>query len=348
MRATRIAHALETGALALPPVGQIVVFGPASPEDLAPLPARRLICVTGFAPDHDRLSASGLHVVRQATEQAALALVCLPRGREHARALVAAAAAVVGPRGPVVIDGQKEDGVETMQRDIARRGYGPADVVAKAHGRLFSFAAPEAGQLADWEGRTRSVAGGFVTGPGVFSADGPDPGSALLAASLPDRLPARMADLGAGWGWLAAQVLHHPGVAQIDLIEAEADALDCARINVTDARARFIWADATRHLPPAPYDGIVCNPPFHRARAADPALGAAFIGAASRMIAPAGVLWLVANRHLPYEEVLRSDFAEVETIALEGGYRVWRAARPARGRTRAASGAGTGAVRRGR
>jgi 16S rRNA (guanine1207-N2)-methyltransferase len=32
------------------------------------------------------------------------------------------------------------------------------------------------------------------------------------------------------------------------------------------------------------------------------------------MLAPDGVLWLVANRHLPYDAALSEAFLEVETI----------------------------------
>ena len=172
------------------------------------------------------------------------------------------------------------------------------------------------------------MAPGFVTLPGVFSADGPDPGSRALAAALPERLPRRMADLGAGWGWLSAQVLARPGVEELHLIEADHAALACARANVTDPRAVFHWADATRFRPPAPLDGVVMNPPFHSGRAADPALGAAFIRAAAGMLGTSGRLWMVANRHLPYEAALAQVFREVAEIGGDGGFKVFLAARP--------------------
>jgi 16S rRNA (guanine1207-N2)-methyltransferase len=73
---------------------------------------------------------------------------------------------------------------------------------------------------------------------------------------------------------------------------------------------------------------VVCNPPFHSARAADPALGAAFIAAAARLLAPRGTLWLVANRHLPYERALDAQFAEVRPLGEEAGYKLVAAGRP--------------------
>jgi 16S rRNA (guanine1207-N2)-methyltransferase len=77
---------------------------------------------------------------------------------------------------------------------------------------------------------------------------------------------------------------------------------------------------------------VVCNPPFHQARTADPALGADFIRAAAAMLQPGGVLWLVANRHLPYAPVLAGCFREVEDIGSDRSYRIVRASRPVRQR----------------
>ncbi len=327
MRATRLAHAIETGALRLPEKGQIAVYRPAPGDDLSALPTARVTVVTSDRVAQDFFAAQGLAVGRSPDRRPVAAIICQPRARAHARALFAEAVAAVGPGAPVILDGQKTDGIETMQRDLSQMGLGPAWVVTKAHGRCFGILAPQAAPPG-WAAAPREVEGGFVTLPGVFSADGPDPASVLLAASLPARLPARMADLGAGWGWLAAQALGHEGVATLDLIEADADALDCARRNVTDARAHFVWADARRHRPAAPYDGILCNPPFHAGRAADPALGQAFIAAGARMLSPSGSLWLVANRHLPYEGALAAAFAEVREIAATPSFRVWQASRP--------------------
>ena len=72
------------------------------------------------------------------------------------------------------------------------------------------------------------------------------------------------------------------------------------------------------------------NPPFHTGRAADPALGLAFIRAAQRGLAPDGVLWMVANRHLPYDKLLHEVFREVQVLGGDTGFRVTRAAYPVR------------------
>lgn len=318
----RLRLALEAG-LDLPSEGRIAVLHPAAAEDLSPLPADRLHVIQPFRPDHDAFAAQGIDVAAEPEGRYAATLVFVPRSKPLARALVARAAAMTD--GPVAVDGMRTAGVEGLLREIRARTAveGP---VNKSHGKLFWFAADPA-LFADWTARPGRVEG-FATAPGVFSADGVDPASRLLADALPDRLGPAVADLGAGWGYLSARILAREGVQALHLVEADRTALDCARANVTDPRAVFHWADATRWRPPAPLDAVVTNPPFHAGRAADPSLGRAFISAAAAMLRPAGTLWMVANRHLPYEETLAAAFRRVEELPGSAGFKLIRAERP--------------------
>jgi 16S rRNA (guanine1207-N2)-methyltransferase len=323
MRFSRLSLALETGALTLPSTGKIAVYRPQIGDDLSALPRDRVVVLTGFKPDHDHFAAN-YSVTPDAPY--ATAIVCLPRSREAGRAVIAQAAAEVAPGGWVAVDGQKTDGIDTALKDLRRR-VDLSETLSKAHGKLASFIAGT--DLSDWRAKPHQI-DGFQTLPGVFSADGPDRGSLLLAAAVPWKLGGKIADLGAGWGFLAAEILKRPGVKKLDLVEAEADALACARINVTDPRATFHWADATTWRPETLLDVILMNPPFHTGRTADPSLGVAFIRAARRMLAPSGELWLVANRHLPYDGVLAESFLEVSEVATDGGFRVIHAIKPRR------------------
>jgi 16S rRNA (guanine1207-N2)-methyltransferase len=323
MRSSRLSLALETGVLTLPTAGKIAVYRPRIGDDLSALPRDRVVVLTGFKPDHDHFA--GTYPVDPHPPYAG-AIVCLPRSREAARDLIARASAEVVSGGWVAVDGQKTDGIDTALKDLRGR-VNLSESLSKAHGKLASFSA--GGDLSDWVARPATV-GGFQTLPGVFSSDGPDRGSMLLAGALPAKLSGKIADLGAGWGYLSAEILKRPGIKRLDLVEAEADALTCARANITDPRARFNWADATRFRPETLLDAVVMNPPFHTGRAADPALGAAFIRAARHMLAPDGSLWLVANRHLPYDAVLADCFLEVKDVAADGSFRVIHATKPKR------------------
>ena len=168
----------------------------------------------------------------------------------------------------------------------------------------------------------------LVSQPGIFSWNRIDDGSALLVAHLPDDLGKHVADFGCGWGYLSLAMLRgSPGIARLDLIDAEHRALEAARANVVDPRTTFHWLDLAAEPAPATYDTIVCNPPFHASRAATPALGQAVIEAAARALKPGGRLYLVANRGLPYEPVLKARFASFETLADNNKFRVSRAIR---------------------
>ncbi|MEI4486154.1 class I SAM-dependent methyltransferase [Frigidibacter sp. MR17.14] len=336
MSDSRLTTALDGGD-ALPPEGTILVLGATAASDLSALPQARTHLVQGMFPDHKALTARGWTVTPEpAGEDHAAALVLIPRARAAAERMLAEAMARCRPGAPIWVDGQKTDGIEALQRALAGR-LPVGAVTSKAHGRSLQIAADPAA-CADWMHGPAEAAPGFVTRPGVFSADGIDPGSALLAGVLP-ALSGKVGDLGAGWGWLAAQVLaRSPKVKRIDLVEADHAALACAQANVTDPRARFHWADATDWRADGALDAVVMNPPFHAGgRSAEPELGLAFIRAAARVLLTSGELWIVANRQLPYEPALAAAFAEVQVVGGDGRFKLIRAARPLKGKAAVAA-----------
>lgn len=161
----------------------------------------------------------------------------------------------------------------------------------------------------------------FLTQAGVFSAKHVDPGSALLAAHLPASLRGRVADLGAGWGYLSQVALEKsPKIERIDLFEADRRALDCARENVSE-KAAFHWHDVTAGLPEG-YDHIISNPPFHTGQAKDVDLGKQFLAVAAKALKRGGSLYVVANRQLPYEAHLAELGLRARQIAENHAYKI--------------------------
>jgi 16S rRNA (guanine1207-N2)-methyltransferase len=321
-----LALAIEAGAPAVPKDGVVAVYGPRVGEDLSFLPKARTVIITGFKPDHDHFEAQGFQCVPGADGPFALSVVFAPRAKALAHAMIADAAERTD--GIVIVDGAKTDGIEALFKACRKRAdVSPA--LSKSHGKLFHFAA-NAG-FTDWVFQEpRAIDGGFVTRPGIFSADGVDPASRLLANHLPRSLGSHVADLGAGWGYLSARILERDSIETLDLVEAEFAALRCAEANIDDSRARFHWADVSRWQGAVPLDSIVSNPPFHVSRKAEPVIGQSFIVAASRLLAPRGQLFLVANRHLPYESVLEESFSEVAEFGGDTRFKLLRAARPKR------------------
>lgn len=328
---SRLNLALDEGGLVLPDTDEIAVFHARQDTDLSGLPMDRVRIIQPLYPDHAALNAAGYTCVVSEFDtpfRFAAALVCLPRARAQARELIARAMAVTD--GPVIIDGAKTDGIDSALKDLRKRApvQGP---VSKAHGKLF-WLQSDAADLSDWLPLPNQTADGFTTAPGVFSADGIDPASRLLAETLPAKIGPHVIDLGAGWGYLASEILENPRIRELDLVEADHIALDCARHNISDDRARFHWADARTWRPGHKANTVVTNPPFHTGRASDPNLGRGFIRAAADMLIPSGQLWMVANRHLAYEATLKDCFADVTEVSGDNRFKVLHASRPARPR----------------
>jgi 16S rRNA (guanine1207-N2)-methyltransferase len=301
-----------------------------------------LVCEQGFKPDADALQRSGLALA--AADDARrwpLVLVLPPRQRDEARALLARAIDHCAPGGRVLACMPNSEGAKSGEGDLARLA-GPLQTVSKQHCRVF-WTAPldgviDAGLAAQWRAADAPrpiLDGRFSSRPGVFAWNRIDPASALLADHLPGTLAGHGADLGCGFGYLASEVLSRCGaVTALDLYEAEARALELARANLQAFAARvaldFHWHDVTTGLPRG-YDFIVSNPPFHaQGRADRPDIGQRFIAAAAAALNPGGQLWLVANRHLPYEAVLDSSFGSVRTVAQRDGFKVIAATRTTR------------------
>ncbi len=322
----RLDLAVDSGALQMPEDGILSVLLPTPEIDLNMLDHARVQIVQPIKPSFDHFQRLGFECIAETNDPCALAILCLPRAKALARALVHQACR--RSRGLVVVDGVRTDGIDSLLKDIRKR----VEVLgqfSKAHGRIFWFAA-DAAAFADWQAPESQMVDGFRTVPGVFSADGIDPASQQLVAALPPHLGRHVVDLGAGWGYLAAQLLQSEKIETLDLVEADNTALTCARHNIADPRARFHWADALGWQPSLQVDAVVMNPPFHTGRTADPSLGRGFIATAARILKTSGILWMVANRHLPYETTLNEQFAQVQEIAGDRRFKVLRASRPIR------------------
>ena len=332
-----LAWALDTGAFTLP-AGEVAFFDARLGHGL-PRPGWR--CVQPLRPAFERLAAHGFDATPEpAAESCAAALVLAPRSREASRARLAQALDALTPGGLIAAVAGNSEGGGTLRDDLAAL-LGEAQAGSKHRCRIAwarkDPARINAELLAQWRalGEVRHLAQGefsFWTRPGLFAWDRIDAASALLTEQLPADLSGRAADAGAGWGFLSMALLRRcPGITALDLFEADARALEPARRNLENAAIDISlhWHDVTRGLP-GPFDAVVMNPPFHLGRADDPALGRAFIARAADALAPRGALWLVANRHLPYEAELDARFSEVRRVSEREGFKVIHARSPRR------------------
>jgi len=253
--------------------------------------------------------------------------ILAPPATIERQCVLAHALRVLKPGAPLVVLAPNDKGGTRLARELSAFGC-ITQAGSKSHHRIVTTTRPDApigidaAIAAGAPRRDETMA--LWTQPGIFSFNRIDPGSALLAAHLPE-LAGNGADFGCGLGVLALKVLASDRVTRLDLIDIDGRAIAMARRNIDDPRARFHWAD-TRTVDLQQYlDFVVMNPPFHDGGAEDRDLGKAFISRAGQVLRRGGSLWLVANRHLPYEATLGEHFSQVHPRADHAGFKILQA-----------------------
>ncbi len=256
--------------------------------------------------------------------------VLAPPGVLERRYVLAHALRLLAPGGRITALAAKDKGGSRMAKELA--GFGcQVHESARRHHRFCEAVRPDAPldlEAAIAAGAPQMApALGLWSQPGVFSWDRPDPGSALLIDHLPP-LKGAGADFGCGVGLLARAVLRNPGVTSLALIDIDRRAIEAAKRNIDDPRARFAWRDLRGDASGlADLDFVVMNPPFHDQGHEDRGLGGAFMRRAAAALKPKGVCWLVANRHLPYEALMAPLFPKARQVVQANGYKVYEARR---------------------
>ncbi len=289
--------------------------------------------VTGwqpFKPAADAWENAGFPRIDALPEKPWPLVLLLPgKSRDETLAAFATARDHLAPGGVILAAMPNTAGAARFEKELAR-ATGRITSIQKHKCRAFH--AREDGSwnealFDEWRvlGKARFIPGtGFTTCAGIFSCDHIDPGSQLLASHLPASLHGRVADLGAGWGFLTDAALRQcPKIERVDLYEADSRALDCARRNLAchDRDIHYHWHDVTRGLPET-YDAILMNPPFHTGQDTNVDLGRAFLTNAAAALKRHGKLHLVANRQLPYEALLDSLRLHWRKVAEDRTYKV--------------------------
>ncbi|HET7266904.1 MAG TPA: methyltransferase [Oleiagrimonas sp.] len=331
----------DRGDLDWPERGGVLFMGARVGAALDARATSGVLCQQDLRPFADQLQRHGWHVGEPASEQRfALVMMLPPRQREARRAQLARALDHLADGGVIMASVANHDGARSAQADMAQLAGAPA-ALSKHKCRVF-WVAPGPDSIDDalrlaWREHDvlRPTVDGLVARPGLFAWDRIDAASALLAECLPGSLHGRVADLGAGAGFLSVALLRRcPKVTAIDLYEADARALPAARANLEaacqaagrDVAVEVLWHDVAAGVP-RKYDAIISNPPFHQGHADLPQLGRAFIAAAAGALDRGGAFWMVANRHLAYEDTLRAHFAHVHIHVERDGFKVIEARR---------------------
>lgn len=329
-----LVYPFERG-LAVFPGGRSLLVNPAPGN--GPWAAGQTVVWQWWKAPADHFSNNGFTVQPVLTDSAgpfSAVLLRLSRQREEAQYCMARAWAMLRPGGLFMAAAANDAGGKRLEDDLGEVLH-DVQASAKHKCRIAWVIKGDDDLPARWAdaGAMRiHDKTGMWTQPGLFSWDRNDAATSLLLSCLPDDFRGRVADPGCGTGVIADHVLQHcSGIDRMLCYDADARAVEACRRNLAARHpgraADCAWVDLSVSQSLAIVDAVVMNPPFHAEKAQNVGLGQSFIGNASAMLRPGGALWMVANAHLPYEELLARQFKTVEKITQAQGFKVIRAVR---------------------
>lgn len=325
----------EQGTLDMPAEGQtFLACGIVADRTLEDAWRQALTCLQPWRPDWLGLQKENIRAEPRLASDGRFTggLLLLGKHRGRNEAWFAELLEHVEPGGWIVVSGDKKLGIDSFRKwagNIAEI----SDRMSKNHAVSFWLKRPadlDEDFITALRPPQTEIDDVFRTEPGMFSHGAIDKGSAILVPHMEKIVFGKVADLGAGWGYLSAQCLKYADrIAEIDLFEADFEALEAARSNLERLGAStpvsFHWFDVTSEKLDGIYDTVIMNPPFHEGRASDISLGQSFIAAAASRLKKGGRLLMVANRQLPYEATLKGLFKTINLLEEARGFKVFDA-----------------------
>jgi 16S rRNA (guanine1207-N2)-methyltransferase len=165
---------------------------------------------------------------------------------------------------------------------------------------------------------------GFTTDRGVFAADHVDPGTKLLLLEAPEPPPgpARLLDVGCGYGPIACTLARRRPEAEVWAVDVNERARALCRANADEAGCTNVRVAAPDEVPEElRFDAVYSNPPIRIGKAALHELLTRWLG----RLAPGGHAYLVVHKHLGSDSLARWLEAQglpTERLTSRAGYRI--------------------------
>lgn len=296
-------------------------------------------CVQSFKPYADIFTQAGIasQNTLNLTEKYAAVFCVLPKQKEAALYMMAQSFDLLIDDGLLVCVAANDAGGKNIEKWMTIFGANPSSL-SKSKCRicwankqninqdiLKEYRQKGARQTYNMEGTD------YKTQAGIYGWQKIDKGSKILVEHLPLDLKGVGADFGCGYGYLLCEILRqNEKIKKIFALEADYNALICAQENLKFCADKieidFQWADLTKRQPALNgLDWIIMNPPFHEGKKEDKNIGKKFIVTAKESLKKKGVLYMVANAHLPYEKILEDNFEDVQKIYEGQGFKIYRA-----------------------
>lgn len=267
-------------------------------------------------------------------------VIYMPKSKQQLAMLIDNASYLVKKDALVLIVGENNSGIKSVPKMLEKIGAQVNKVDSAKHCGLYAVTVTE--PLDSFDIHKYSVTQTYTINeqemkvyslPGVFGHKQLDPGTALLLAQLTPaaltKTKGHIYDFACGTGIIAcylAKVISK--TKRVSMSDVSALATFCseqtAALNEVDAKV--IACDGLARLD-TKFDVIVSNPPFHAGIKNDYSITENFIKQAFSQSNQYASITIVANRFLPYQDILEAVYKEFTEVAATPQYRVYGAKR---------------------
>jgi 16S rRNA (guanine1207-N2)-methyltransferase len=159
----------------------------------------------------------------------------------------------------------------------------------------------------------------------IFAASKLDEGTRLLLDTLDVRATDTALDIGCGAGFIGLHIARLAHKGQVTMVDASLAAVAASQHAIklsNQNNVRVLPSDGVQAVQTERFDLVVTNPPFHQGGIQTTSIAERFIQGAANVLQPDGRFYLVANRFLKYETVLRACFKQVQEVGGDSRYKV--------------------------
>lgn len=268
----------------------------------------------------------------QKSDQFDTVIIYYPKAKNLMGYLLNLAATHLAINGQLLIVGENKGGVKSVPKQLPSYFDKPIKIDNARHCILYSSELNQAApaiNLNDWVTHySLPTPQGELTIcnlVGVFSEKRLDEGTKLLLENLTS-FRGRVLDFGCGAGVIAAALLSASTKGSIDIECVDINAMALASCRLTLAANGFtgkVYPSDGLAQTEGHFDGIISNPPFHDGLTATTDIVANFVKDSVAKL-KTGANWLiVANRHLPYSDLVQQNFGEIKVFAKNNRYKIY-------------------------
>lgn len=261
-------------------------------------------------------------------------VIYLPKSKAHLEMLLDNARSVVKPNGTIAVVGTNDGGIKSVGKRLKQRFEHCQKRDSARHCAL--WCSPNNGSESQFNiedyltTSTYSLDGiewGIASLPGVFSQAGLDPGTRLLLESLPNKFRNRILDFACGAGVIGCYLTKKRPEVSVSFSDINALALYACQksCDLNQVTAEIRPSNGLKEWSDKRFQLIVTNPPFHSGIETDYQVTETFIQQAGQHLTERGDLYLVANRFLPYPQLLDKHLSRREDLSRSTKFSVYHA-----------------------